>query len=180
VGTENENFQYNRTSLVVPSPGDETNLQQRQSEWHAKNQRSQNASQDGNLNEGEKESTATVSAENTHNTHSEGQILYAVPAQAPTANGFLPRPSNPLEVDEKLLHTRLRNIDTNEKALPEAQSPLPKSSNTNKMWKLPPSPDVDPCGFEDPISDRFWKNVWVACALHNVSSQEWEIGRFFD
>lgn len=41
----------------------------------------------------------------------------------------------------------------------------------SKAWTLPtPTPDVDAHGFEDPISDKFWKNVWVACAAHNVSS----------
>ena len=39
----------------------------------------------------------------------------------------------------------------------------------NKQWQLPtPTPHVDPYGFEDPISDAFWKDVWVACAVHNV------------
>jgi len=31
------------------------------------------------------------------------------------------------------------------------------------------TPTVDPHGFEDPISDAFWKKVWTACAVHNVS-----------
>jgi phospholipase D1/2 len=38
-----------------------------------------------------------------------------------------------------------------------------------KTWTLlTPGPEVDPEGFEDPISDAFWKNVWVACAVHNT------------
>lgn len=38
-----------------------------------------------------------------------------------------------------------------------------------KVWTLPtPTPKVDPQGFEDPISDEFWKKVWMACAVHNV------------
>lgn len=40
-----------------------------------------------------------------------------------------------------------------------------------KTWTLPmPTPKVDPQGFEDPISETFWKNVWIACAVHNVST----------
>lgn len=43
-----------------------------------------------------------------------------------------------------------------------------------KPWNLlTPTPVVDPHGFEDPISDEFWKNVWVACAVHNV----WHLSR---
>jgi len=39
-----------------------------------------------------------------------------------------------------------------------------------KTWTLPTAtPRVDPHGFEDPISDEFWKKVWMACAVHNVS-----------
>ncbi|GBE83213.1 Phospholipase D1 [Sparassis crispa] len=39
----------------------------------------------------------------------------------------------------------------------------------SKPWSLPTSaPRVDPHGFEDPICDTFWKNVWLACAVHNT------------
>ena len=39
-----------------------------------------------------------------------------------------------------------------------------------KTWALPtPTPVVDLEGFEDPVCDGFWKNMWVACAVHNVS-----------
>ncbi|KAI6132273.1 phospholipase D [Pisolithus croceorrhizus] len=38
-----------------------------------------------------------------------------------------------------------------------------------KTWSLPtPAPRIDPDDFEDPICDTFWKNVWVACAVHNT------------
>ncbi|KAI0338902.1 phospholipase D [Trametopsis cervina] len=40
---------------------------------------------------------------------------------------------------------------------------------TSKQHALPtPSPHVDPHGFEDPVSDAFWKNTWVASAVHNT------------
>jgi phospholipase D1/2 len=177
-GRLNENFhECNRTSLVVPSPGDGTTLQQHQSESQAKNQRGNDVSSTKNLTKGEKKSTPSSSTENVHKADSEGQVSNVVPAQALTTNDFLrdspPGLSNSLEADEKLLHPTLRKIDTNVKALTEAQSAFPKSSHTNKTWKLPPPPDVDPCGFEDPISDKFWRNVWVACAMHNVSL-EWK------
>ncbi|KAG7088566.1 hypothetical protein E1B28_012546 [Marasmius oreades] len=39
----------------------------------------------------------------------------------------------------------------------------------NKTWTIPtPRPHVDPKGFEDPVSEAFWKNVWVASAAYNT------------
>ncbi|KAL0066150.1 Phospholipase D1 [Marasmius tenuissimus] len=39
----------------------------------------------------------------------------------------------------------------------------------NKTWTIPtPRPHVDPNGFEDPVCDAFWKNVWVASAAYNT------------
>jgi hypothetical protein len=32
-----------------------------------------------------------------------------------------------------------------------------------------PRPEVDPYGFEDPLADAFWEDVWVASAVYNVS-----------
>jgi phospholipase D1/2 len=44
----------------------------------------------------------------------------------------------------------------------------------SKTWTLPnPTPKVDPNGFEDPVSDAFWKDVWLACAVHNVRFFGW-------
>jgi phospholipase D1/2 len=34
---------------------------------------------------------------------------------------------------------------------------------------LTPKPKFDANSFEDPVSDKFWKDIWVACAVHNVS-----------
>ncbi|KAG1748704.1 phospholipase D [Suillus lakei] len=62
--------------------------------------------------------------------------------------------------------------DELEKTAPGTRSPLrkhPASKVGNKSWAVPTSaPHVDPEGFEDPISDAFWKNVWNACAVHNT------------
>ena len=61
---------------------------------------------------------------------------------------------------------------TEEKAV-HARAEIRKHLSTKfnpKIWTLPtPTPKVDPHGFEDPISDEFWKKVWMACAVHNVS-----------
>lgn len=65
--------------------------------------------------------------------------------------------------------------ETEEKAV-HARSEIRKHLSTkfnSKTWTLPtPTPKVDPHGFEDPISDEFWKKVWVACAVHNVGEGE--------
>ena len=46
----------------------------------------------------------------------------------------------------------------------------PSTKFNPNTWTLQtPTPTVDPRGFEDPISDEFWKKVWMACAVHNVS-----------
>ena len=63
--------------------------------------------------------------------------------------------------------------ETEEKAV-HARAEIRKHLSTKfnpKVWTLPtPTPKVDPHGFEDPISDEFWKRVWMACAVHNVGS----------
>jgi phospholipase D1/2 len=62
--------------------------------------------------------------------------------------------------------------ETEEKAV-HARAEIRKHLSTKfnpKTWTLStPTPKVDPHGFEDPISDEFWKKVWMASAVHNVS-----------
>lgn len=42
-------------------------------------------------------------------------------------------------------------------------------SRRKNAWTVPTTkPQVGPQDFEDPISDAFWKNIWVASAAHNV------------
>lgn len=38
-----------------------------------------------------------------------------------------------------------------------------------KPWTVPtPAPEIDPHGFQDPVCDEFFKDVWVAAAVHNT------------
>ena len=63
------------------------------------------------------------------------------------------------ETEEKAVHARA-----------EIRKHLSSAKVNSKIWTLPtPTPKVDPHGFEDPICDEFWKKVWMACAVHNVS-----------
>lgn len=45
------------------------------------------------------------------------------------------------------------------------------SRSGRKSWTVPTmKPKFGPQDFEDPISDAFWKDIWVASAVHNVSA----------
>lgn len=65
------------------------------------------------------------------------------------------------------------DADAEEKKAPRARSILRKHLMADlgqSPWTLPtPTPKVDPDGFADPVCDEFWKDVWVASAVHNVS-----------
>ncbi|OCH94908.1 phospholipase D [Obba rivulosa] len=67
---------------------------------------------------------------------------------------------------------KLDAVDGEEEKAPGVRSTLRKhvaAKLGQKPWTLPtPTPKVDPDGFEDPICDEFWKDVWVACAVHNT------------
>ncbi|CCL98408.1 uncharacterized protein FIBRA_00405 [Fibroporia radiculosa] len=64
------------------------------------------------------------------------------------------------------------DADEEEATAPEARDLLRKHAGSklkSKPWTLPtPTPRVDPQGFEDPVCDGFWKNVWLSCAVHNT------------
>lgn len=78
-------------------------------------------------------------------------------------------------MDSEPPHARgpVNDATEEENELPRVRSLLRKHVNAKmgqKAWALPtPTPRVDPDGFEDPVCDEFWKNVWLACAVHNVS-----------
>lgn len=50
-----------------------------------------------------------------------------------------------------------------------------------KPWTVPtPAPEIDPHGFKDPVCDEFFKDVWVAAAVHNVSTTSFSVMGFID
>jgi len=65
-----------------------------------------------------------------------------------------------------------QNDPDNPEQLAHARSILRKNIGAKpgkSPWtSLTPTPKIDPDGFEDPICDAFWKDVWVAAAVHNV------------
>ena len=99
-----------------------------------------------------------------HQARVETGELYGAPADA----------SIDPQHDDQVPHARSGKIDADEEEekAPGTRAILRKHLTAklgNKQWQLPtPTPHVDPYGFEDPISDAFWKDVWVACAVHNV------------
>ncbi|RPD77444.1 phospholipase D [Lentinus tigrinus ALCF2SS1-7] len=76
--------------------------------------------------------------------------------------------------DDQPPHARASktDADSEEEKAPGVRATLRKHLNAklgNKQWQLPtPAPHVDPHGFDDPICDAFWKDTWVASAVHNT------------
>ena len=70
--------------------------------------------------------------------------------------------------------TMRSDMDSEERATASARTNIRTnlgSKSTRKPWTVPTvKPKVEPQDFEDPISDSFWKNIWVASAVHNVSA----------
>jgi len=90
--------------------------------------------------------------------------LYGAPANA----------APNLQTDNEPPHAAKSKDDADEeeeKAL-GARATIRKQINAKSgpnSWTLPtPTPRIDPNGFEDPICDEFWKNVWLASAVHNT------------
>ncbi|KAI9061357.1 phospholipase D [Trametes sanguinea] len=117
-------------------------------------------------------------APNGSATTANGDAHYPEPPQARTENGELYGAPAQASVDPQhddqppLPKSAKSDTDEEESQAPGARATLRKhlaAKLGNKQWQLPtPTPHVDPYGFEDPISDAFWKDVWVASAVHNT------------
>ncbi|KAI0366603.1 phospholipase D [Pilatotrama ljubarskyi] len=95
--------------------------------------------------------------------HLETGEMYGAPADAS---------GDPVRDDQPPARNGKDDPDDEEGKAPGARATLRKhlaAKLGNKPWQLPtPTPLVDPYGFEDPICDAFWKDVWVASAVHNT------------
>lgn len=82
--------------------------------------------------------------------------------------------SRDMATDDQFPHEQSGIDDSTdaERAAVSARSTLRKHLSPQigaHPWTLPvPGPEVDAHGFDDPVSDKFWKNIWVASAVHNV------------
>jgi len=91
-------------------------------------------------------------------------VLFGAPANAKSPGIDDAPPSRSLNND----------VDEEEQAAPGARTKirenLSNKSGRRNYWSVPTvKPRVEPDDFEDPISDTFWKDIWVASAVHNVS-----------
>jgi phospholipase D1/2 len=70
-------------------------------------------------------------------------------------------------------NTERNDASENEQAAVNARRTLRKHLSVKvgvSPWTMPtPTPKVDPNRFHDPLDERFWKDMWVAVAVHNVS-----------
>ncbi|TFY80125.1 hypothetical protein EWM64_g3885 [Hericium alpestre] len=93
---------------------------------------------------------------------------YGAPADAATSLATDDQPPETRTAGDK------SDLDAEDQKAPRARSLLRKHLVTpggqgQGPWTLPtPTPKIDPDGFEDPVCDEFWKNVWVAAAVHNT------------
>ncbi|KAJ7043969.1 phospholipase D [Mycena alexandri] len=177
------NLEKGFASAIVPTLEEKTVLEHRPSPDQAddapiedklENGSENPASEDGNDAEGAKPNgDANGDASGDTPAQEDGK-----PAQPRTNDGVLfgapADASSSAKTDDQPPHARSGNDDATEeeRAAPGARSILRRHMAAklgSKTWTLPtPRPKVDPNGFEDPISDEFWKNVWVASAAHNT------------
>jgi len=95
----------------------------------------------------------------------EGGELYGAPADASRDPKTDDQPPHAVSGKSDATETEEKAVD----ARAEIRKHILTTKFNSKVWTLPtPTPKVDPNGFEDPISDKFWKKVWMACAVHNV------------
>lgn len=96
--------------------------------------------------------------------HDSSNELFGAPAEA----------SGSLQVDDAPPHAPHTTIDADEEenAAPSARKILRQHLSVKvgaKPWTVPtPRPEIDPHAFDDPVSDGFYKEVWLAAATHNV------------
>lgn len=88
--------------------------------------------------------------------------LYGAPADAMPNDNEPPHARAPSRED----------ANDQDRAAVRARTLVRKQVNVKlgtKNWTLPtPAPVIDPHGFDDPISDEFWKDVWISAAVHNT------------
>ncbi|KAF8158304.1 hypothetical protein B0H34DRAFT_769482 [Crassisporium funariophilum] len=98
----------------------------------------------------------------SHEPRTDDNVLYGAPANAKSPSVDNEPPARSLKDD----------VDEEEAAAPGARQTLRNnlgSKSGRKTWTVPTlKPKVDADDFEDPISDAFWNNIWVASAVHNT------------
>jgi phospholipase D1/2 len=98
----------------------------------------------------------------------------SVPAKAKADSGHLPgAPGTSFapETDSQPLQARVekRSVDAEAPRARTLRKQLSTKPGQSPWTILTPKPKYDANSFEDPLSDKFWTDIWVACAVHNVS-----------
>ncbi|KAJ7134494.1 hypothetical protein C8R44DRAFT_770608 [Mycena epipterygia] len=172
------NLQEGFASAMVPTLEEKTVIEQRPPKEQADDapveEKLQNEATSENGSEAAEESPKPTGEVNGDLPEKEDEK----PAQPRTDDGDLfgapADASKSAKIDDEPPHARsgVDDASEEEKAAPQARSILRRhlaAKLGSKTWTLPtPRPKVDPNGFEDPICDEFWKNVWVASATHNT------------
>lgn len=134
------------------------------SEQNQNSKQNGRASHNGDAHDGGgKLHSATVEDDNDSPEPRADGELFGVPANGDVEHDDeVPGPSQEVE-----------DSNAEEDAAVDARDTIRRSMGarlSNKPSALPtPAPHVDPHGFDDPISEEFWKKTWLACAVHNVS-----------
>lgn len=99
--------------------------------------------------------------------------LFGSPANTYDSNDDSPMPGTEREAEDEGRGTKEGQTTL------QARKILRKHLNASVQvspWSMPsPTPDINPNRFHDPLDGRFWKNVWVATAVHNVSDGKVEV-----
>jgi phospholipase D1/2 len=81
-------------------------------------------------------------------------------------------PADARSGDAEPPHGAGSSLSPEEEKAPAARSIIREhltAGEGNNPWAaLTPTPEVDPKCFDDPLSDAFWKDTWLAIAVHNV------------
>ena len=98
----------------------------------------------------------------------------SVPAKAKADSGSLPgAPGTSFapETDSQPLQARVekRGVDAEAPRARTLRKQLSTKPGQSPWTILTPKPKYDANSLEDPLSDKFWTDIWVACAVHNVS-----------
>lgn len=151
-------------SSVVPTLEEKTVEQQRPPK--------ERADEDGDThNDHESPRVKSDSGEHISNSGSYGPrsgdgVLFGAPANAPSPS-----------VDNKPpVRSRKDDADEEQQAAPTARASIRENlvnrSGKKHPWTVPTAkPRVEPEDFEDPLSESFWKDIWLASAVHNVSAR---------
>ena len=143
------------TSSIVPTLEEKTIIEQRPPKEQV----------DGELPPTYRSETVESGGPPEARVHDGSHELYGAPANSvPQADNEVPH-ARDAKSDPAL------DTTDEEKAALHARRTVRKhlEAGITSQWALPtPTPHVDPHGFEDPVCDAFWKNTWVACAVHNV------------